>query len=116
VNGCETSARSGREELGSRGDVGLDRADDLRALLDDLVGDLPAVHIDLTREIEGDADPVALDGRDAHHADRIAGISDHHLFPLPSCDDQHADLPAAGAGRHGEYTTLGAKGKGTPGI
>src|SRR5690606_3943165 len=69
----------------------VDRADDRRGLFGDLVGDFPAVDVDVAGELERDAHAITLDGGDPHDADRVLRVADDDLFTLTSCDDQHGE-------------------------
>lgn len=71
---------------------GLDLADDgglFVALDHDLIRDLTPMDLDVTREIKGDTNTLALDACDADNADRVLGVPDDDFFTFSACDDQH---------------------------
>ena len=65
-------------------------------VLQDLVGHLTTVNIHFPGEFERDADPIALDRRNADDAQRRCRVSDHDFFSLSAGDHEHRKslLPA----------------------
>ena len=55
----------------------------------DLVGDLAAMDLDITREIKRDTDTLALDRGDPYHPDGVLWVSDDNFFAFAACNDQH---------------------------
>jgi hypothetical protein len=62
---------------------------------DDLVCNLAAVDLDRSREVECDANSIALDRDDANDTNRGRWISDDDFFTFAACDDKHAWGPPA---------------------
>jgi hypothetical protein len=58
-----------------------------------LVCDLSAVDLDVSREVEGDADALALDGGDPDDPDGVSRVTDDDFLTFTPCDHQHARAP-----------------------
>lgn len=75
----------------------LDLTDDINraadAFIDDLIGDLTTVNLDLARKLESDAHPFALHRSDSHDSDRVLRVTDDDLFTLTTSDYEHLRPP-----------------------
>jgi len=73
-----------------RGDLRDHRAVKLLLSFDhDLVSNLAAVDLNISREIKRHADALAFDRGNPHNPDGVLWISDHNFFALSSGNDKH---------------------------
>jgi hypothetical protein len=81
------TAHSGRTfSPGGLADCGDDGR---RARIEDLIGDFTPMHLDFSREFEGDANAITLHTGYSHDSQRIARVTDHDFFPLSTRDHEH---------------------------